>query len=46
MDNPKRREVLALSAGFLAAAFPLAALKKAPAKKEAADVGPAEDLMR
>jgi hemerythrin-like domain-containing protein len=45
MDERKRRDVLVLGAGLLAAALPAgAAVKKG--QKEEAEVGPAEDLMR
>jgi hemerythrin-like domain-containing protein len=46
VDDPKRRDVLFLGAGFLAATLPAVAARKAAPKKEEADVGPAEDLMR
>jgi hemerythrin-like domain-containing protein len=46
MDERKRRDVLVLGAGLLAAALPASAGAKKGQKKEEAEVGPAEDLMR
>ena len=46
MSGRKRREVLVLGAGLLAAALPARAAAKTAKKAKEAEVGPAEDLMR
>lgn len=46
VTGPKRRDVLVFGAGLVLSALPAAAAPKTSKKKEQAEVGPAEDLMR